>query len=54
MAIDVEALRATPRVVAVAVGPAKATAIRGALRTGVVRLLVTDRATARAVLEDAA
>jgi deoxyribonucleoside regulator len=53
VAIDVESLRAIPRVVAVAVGSAKAAAIRGALRTGVVRLLVTDRTTARAVLGDA-
>jgi deoxyribonucleoside regulator len=53
VAIDVETLRATPRVVAVAVGMGKATAVRGALRTGIVRLLVTDRATARAVLEGA-
>jgi DNA-binding transcriptional regulator LsrR (DeoR family) len=51
IAIDVDRLRATPRVVAVAVGVAKAAAIRGALRTGVVRLLVTDRVTARAVLD---
>jgi DNA-binding transcriptional regulator LsrR (DeoR family) len=51
MGIDVEALRAAPRVVAVAVGPTKAAAIRGALRSGIVDLLVTDRVTARAVLE---
>jgi deoxyribonucleoside regulator len=53
IAIGIEALRATPRVVAVAVGTDKAIAIRGALRTGVVRILVTDRGTARAVLADA-
>ncbi len=51
IAIGVEALRAVPRVVAVAYGPHKAGAIRGALATGVVRMLVTDAATARAVLE---
>jgi DNA-binding transcriptional regulator LsrR (DeoR family) len=50
VAIDIGVLRATPRVVAIAVGTAKAAAIRAALRSGVVRMLVTDRATARAVL----
>ena len=40
----------TVAAVAVAVGADKAAAIRGALRTGIVRVLVTDRATARAVL----
>ena len=54
IAIDVERLRATPRVVAVAAGVDKAAAIQGALRSGVVRILVTDRATARAILEEAA
>ena len=50
IAIDVDRLRAVRRVVAVAWGIDKATAIRGALRSGVVRLLVTDAPTARAVL----
>ena len=54
IAIDVERLRATPRVVAVAAGVDKAAAIQGALRSGVVRILVTDRATARAILGEAA
>jgi DNA-binding transcriptional regulator LsrR (DeoR family) len=51
IAIGVEALRAVPRVVAVAAGPAKAAAIRGALATGIIRILVTDATTAQAVLE---
>jgi DNA-binding transcriptional regulator LsrR (DeoR family) len=50
IAIDIERLRAIRRVVAVASGPAKAAAIRGALASGVVAMLVTDAATARAVL----
>ena len=50
VAIGIDALRRVPRVVAVAVGSSKAAAIRGGLASGVVRILVTDRATARAVL----
>ncbi|MEO6206657.1 MAG: sugar-binding domain-containing protein [Candidatus Limnocylindrales bacterium] len=50
VAISVEALRGVPRVVAVAAGSAKAAAIRGALASGLVRILVTDRITARAVM----
>jgi deoxyribonucleoside regulator len=46
VAIDVDGLRRIPRVVAVAAGPEKVRAIRGALGTGVVRVLVTDSATA--------
>lgn len=53
VAIGVDALRRVPRVVAVAAGSAKAAAIRGALASGVVRILVTDRVTARAVLASA-
>ena len=51
MSISVEGLRAVPRVVAVAAGAAKATAIRGALRSGIVRMLVTDAAAASAIVE---
>jgi DNA-binding transcriptional regulator LsrR (DeoR family) len=51
MAIGVAELRQARRVVAVAAGPEKAAAIRGALASGVVRILVTDAPTARAVLE---
>lgn len=50
VAIGVEELRRVRRVVAVASGTRKAGAIRGALASGVVRMLVTDGPTARAVL----
>jgi DNA-binding transcriptional regulator LsrR (DeoR family) len=50
IAISIDALRTVPSVVAVAAGPAKVEAIRGALRTGVVGVLVTDAATAAGVL----
>jgi DNA-binding transcriptional regulator LsrR (DeoR family) len=50
IAIGVDDLRRTRRVVAVASGTRKARAIRGALATGIVRILVTDAPTARAVL----
>lgn len=50
VAITIDGLRRVPRVVAVAVGVGKAAAIRGALASGVVRMLVTDAATGRAVL----
>jgi deoxyribonucleoside regulator len=53
IAIGVNELRRVRRVVAVAAGVRKAAAIRGALSTGVVRLLITDGPTARAVLADA-
>ena len=49
VAVSTDTLRGTPRVMAVAAGPAKAAAIVGALRTGVIDLLVTDAATASAV-----
>lgn len=51
IAIGVDELRAVPRVVAVAYGTQKAAAIRGALATGVVQMLITDAATARAILD---
>ncbi|MGZ9161111.1 MAG: sugar-binding transcriptional regulator [Candidatus Limnocylindrales bacterium] len=50
ISIGVEDLRAVRRVVAIAVGSGKAGAIRGALASGIVRILVTDAPTARAVL----
>lgn len=53
VAISVAELRRVPRVVAVATGAAKSAAIRGALASGVVRMLVTDAATGRAILADA-
>lgn len=51
--IDVAALRRIPRVVAVAVGAAKAEAILGALRSGLLNVLATDDAAAREVLTSA-
>jgi DNA-binding transcriptional regulator LsrR (DeoR family) len=51
IAISVAQLRMVPRVVAVAAGATKATAIHGALATELVRVLVTDAPTAAAVLE---
>ena len=50
IAISMDALRAVPTVVAVAAGAAKIDGIRGALRTGVVGVLVTDAATAWSLL----
>lgn len=50
IAIGVDELRDIRRVVAVASDIRKADAIRGALATGIVRMLVTDGPTARAVL----
>jgi deoxyribonucleoside regulator len=50
IAISIEELRATPSVVAVAAGAAKIRAVRGALATGVVRVLVTNAATARGLV----
>ncbi len=46
-----EVLAAVPHAVGVAVGPGKATSILGAVRGGLVNELVTDAATARAVLD---
>ena len=50
LAIPIADLRATPVVVAVAAGAGKAAPILGALRTGVIGILVTDLLTAEAVL----
>ena len=49
LGITVEQLRAVPRVVAVAEGPEKLEAVRAALATGVIRVLITDRGTAEAL-----
>jgi DNA-binding transcriptional regulator LsrR (DeoR family) len=51
IAISIDQLRRVPNVVAVAAGPAKVAAIGGALATGVVGALVTDAATAGALLD---
>lgn len=49
--LDEARLRAIPEVVAVAVGLQKVEIVRAALRSGLVHVLATDAATARAVLE---
>lgn len=53
IAVSLEQLRKAERVVAVAGGPHKADAIQAALRTGVIDVLLTDEATAVAVLTSA-
>jgi DNA-binding transcriptional regulator LsrR (DeoR family) len=53
LAIPVELLRTVPNVFAVAAGSTKIAAILGALRSGLLRHLVTDRPTAEAVLRRA-
>ena len=50
IAISIDDLRRVPSVVAIASGPAKISAIRGALRTGVVGVLVTDAQTAEGLV----
>jgi DNA-binding transcriptional regulator LsrR (DeoR family) len=52
MAIERAELAAIPTVVAVAAGPEKYAAIRGALRTGYMDVLVTDEMTAQHILRD--
>lgn len=51
VALNPAAIRAIPRVIGVAAGPEKAEALVGALRARFVNILVTDDATARAVLD---
>jgi len=53
IAIEWDALKQIRLVVAMAAGPDKRDAILGALRTGVVKVLVTDEPTARVVLRAA-
>ena len=53
MAISWEALRGIPTVIAFAVGRDRAAAIRGALASGAVDILVTDDATARTLVRSA-
>ncbi len=50
IAVSLEELRAIPTVIAVAGGRAKVAAIEGAIATGVIDILVTDEATAIALL----
>lgn len=52
--VPFETLRKVPYVIAVAAGVAKTEAILGALRTGVVKVLITDEPCARAILHEAA
>jgi DNA-binding transcriptional regulator LsrR (DeoR family) len=52
VAIDIERLRRVPRVVAVAAGLEKVAAIRAALATEVIRVLVTDTATATGLVSN--
>lgn len=50
--ITLEELRRVPRVVGIAGGPAKVEAIRGALRGGYIKVLITDHETAEQLLAD--
>ncbi|WP_309066071.1 sugar-binding transcriptional regulator [Microbacterium sp.] len=50
--ISADALRAVPRVIGIAGGPRKLKAIRGAVLGGWINTLITDLATARALLAD--
>lgn len=50
--LELEKIRKIPTVIAMASGRRKVAPIRGALRGGLVDILVTDEATARAVLQD--
>src|SRR5258708_33984224 len=50
IAVTFDTLRKVPLVIAVAAGVAKTEAILGALRTGIIKVLVTDEPCARAVL----
>lgn len=54
IAVPIDRLREVPRVVAVAAGRSKATAIRGALASGVVDVLVTDSTAADAIADGGA
>jgi len=50
IAVAFDTLRSVPLVIAIASGMAKTEAILGALRTGVVKVLITDETCARAIL----
>ncbi len=54
IAVPFETLRKVPLVVAVAAGVTKTEAVLGALRTGVIKVLITDELCARSVLDHAA
>jgi DNA-binding transcriptional regulator LsrR (DeoR family) len=52
IAISLEDLRKIPRVIGVATGEDKVSSIAGALKSGVLDVLITDEKTAKAVLND--
>lgn len=51
LAISVEGMRAASRVIGIAAGTSKAAPVLGALRTGLLHMLITDRLTAEAVVK---
>ena len=53
IAVEWDALRAIPTVVAVAAGAHKAASVAGAVRTGAIDVLVIDEELARALVRDA-
>lgn len=53
IAVSFETLRRVPLVITIAAGVAKTAAVLGGLRTGIVKVLITDEACARAVLSQA-
>jgi deoxyribonucleoside regulator len=50
VAIEWSALAAIPQVIAIAAGKAKATAVKAAIRSGTIDVLITDEGTAKAIL----
>jgi DNA-binding transcriptional regulator LsrR (DeoR family) len=52
IAVEPEALARVPVTIAVAAGSSKVMLLLGALRTGISRILVSDVATAEAVIEE--
>jgi DNA-binding transcriptional regulator LsrR (DeoR family) len=50
ISISLDALRRVPRVMAIAAGSTKVAAVLGALRSGVLHVIVTDRPTAEGVM----
>jgi DNA-binding transcriptional regulator LsrR (DeoR family) len=52
IAVEPEALARVPVTIAVAAGTSKVVPILGALRTGIVKVLVSDVATVEAVIEE--
>ncbi|RKX84957.1 MAG: sugar-binding transcriptional regulator, partial [Spirochaetes bacterium] len=50
--IETDGIRNIPRVVAVAGGPEKTQAVRGALNSGLIDVLITDYKTGKNLLEE--